>query len=481
MGNGLDQDLLLPVSLREWLPTDHLAYIVIDIVNQLDITGMCEKYRRDGRGGWAYHPLMMLATLCYCYMTGVVSSRGIEQRCREDVPTRIVSRNTCPDHATFARFRRDNPELIAALYAKVLRLCVHEGLVSATVLAVDGTKIPGNASLESSFTVETLARMVIEHAEAHDQEDERRERQHHLDGIDASCSEVMRPGSDREARIRKALAELDAEQAAAAQATGRDAPHGTKHSSVRKKGNVTDPDSRGMTSRHGMIQGYNVQIMVDSHEQVIVAQAVTQDRNDTNQLVPLMTQMTDNLQGAGIDQIGVVLADHGYLTEPNARVPNTLIGVDAPTTTPEKRRAVQRRRIHDTAAKVAQGILTRDEGAHLLGVKPDTMRKYVYTWYKQQDYNARHTRDGPDHENDEDDDPDPIGTMAFLLEEPANKQLYRRRCGIVEPVFGQIKHNHHFTRFSQRGLPYVTTEWTLVCVSHNIRKLAKHTTRTLPA
>jgi transposase len=138
--------MMLPPSVREWLPEDHLAFFVLDVVAELDLSAFYAAYRVDGRGGAVYDPAMMLSVLLYAYCTGERSSRRIERRLVEDVAVRVVAANQRPDHATLARFRRRHQDAIAALFGQVLGLCVKAGLVDAGVVAIDGTKVAANAS-----------------------------------------------------------------------------------------------------------------------------------------------------------------------------------------------------------------------------------------------------------------------------------------------------------------------------------------------
>src|SRR6516225_4507107 len=138
--------MMMPPSVREWLPEDHLAFFVLDVVAELDLSTFYAAYRVDGKGGSVYDPAMMLAVLLYGYCTGERSSRRIERRLVEDVAVRVVAANQQPDHATLARFRRRHQDAIAGLFGQVLSLCVKAGLVDAGMVAIDGTKIAANAS-----------------------------------------------------------------------------------------------------------------------------------------------------------------------------------------------------------------------------------------------------------------------------------------------------------------------------------------------
>src|SRR6266571_9477262 len=145
-----DQELLLPPSLREWLPQDHLAWFVLDAVEEMDLSAFVGAYREDGWGLAAFDPQMVVALLLYSYAVGERSSRGIERRCREDVAFRVISANQIPDHATTARFRARHQQALAELFGQVLGLCAEAGLVEVAVLAVDGTKLQASASNHAS-------------------------------------------------------------------------------------------------------------------------------------------------------------------------------------------------------------------------------------------------------------------------------------------------------------------------------------------
>ena len=138
--------MLMPPSVREWLPEGHLAFFVLDTVAELDLAAFFAAYRADGRGGSVYDPATMIAVLLYAYCTGERSSRRVERRLVEDVAYRVVAANQQPDHATIARFRARHQDAIAGLFGQVLSLCVRAGLVDAGVIAIDGTKIAANAS-----------------------------------------------------------------------------------------------------------------------------------------------------------------------------------------------------------------------------------------------------------------------------------------------------------------------------------------------
>jgi transposase len=174
IGCDREQELLLPPSLREWLPADHLAWFVIDAVEAMELASFYAVYRQDGHGRPAHEPSMMVSLLMYCYAIGERSSRRIERRCIEDVAFRVIAANQVPDHTTISRFRQRHERALADLFAQVLGLCAQAGLVGVEVVAIDGTKIHANASQQANVDYEQPAKKILEEAAEIDAaEDER--------------------------------------------------------------------------------------------------------------------------------------------------------------------------------------------------------------------------------------------------------------------------------------------------------------------
>src|SRR3954465_13014233 len=168
IGCDREQEFLLPPSLREWLPEDHMAWFVIDAVAAMDLAAFVAAYRGDGSGRPAHDPAMMVGLLLYAYAIGERSSRRIERRCVEDVATRVICANRAPDHTTIARFRQRHEAALAELFGKVLGLCADAGLVRVGVVAIDGTKVHANASQHATRDYEQIAREILEQAAAVD-------------------------------------------------------------------------------------------------------------------------------------------------------------------------------------------------------------------------------------------------------------------------------------------------------------------------
>src|SRR6476619_5395452 len=163
-----EQVFLMPPDVREWLPESHLAWFVIDAVDEMDVAAFYAAYRADGHGRPAYEPAMMVALLRYAYARGIRSSRVIERACEEDVAFRVLAAQQRPDHATIARFIARHEDAIAGLFGEVLTLCARSGLAKVGVIAVDGTKLQANASRNENLDYDQLAREILEEAKATD-------------------------------------------------------------------------------------------------------------------------------------------------------------------------------------------------------------------------------------------------------------------------------------------------------------------------
>jgi len=328
-----DQSYLLPPSLKDWLPEDHLVWFLLDAVEEMDLRSFYVGYRQDGWGAPAFEPTMMLTLLLYAYCIGERSSRRIERRCQQDIAFRAITANSVPDHSTIARFRKDNEQALAACFTQVLELCAAAGLVRVGVVAVDGTKIEANAALHANRGLEAIEAevqaMLAEAAATDRREDE-------LLGKDSRGDELPEGLRNREGRLRRlreCKARLEAEDVQAKYEaelarradieadTGR-RPVGrppkpkraTKNSLVA---NPTDPDSRVMKRQYTYLQGYNTQAVV-SEDHIILAARITQESVDVHQLHPMLHEVRANLASAQISKtIGVALADSGYYSEAN--------------------------------------------------------------------------------------------------------------------------------------------------------------------
>jgi transposase len=347
-----EQELLLPPSLREWLPESHLAWFVIDAVSQLDLAAFYAAYRADGHGRAAHDPAMMVALLLYGYAMGERSSRRLERRCVEDVATRVICANQAPDHTTIARFRQRHEVALAELFGEVLALCAESGLVRVGVIAVDGTKVAANAAPQATRDYEQIAREILAEADAVDaEEDDRfgddrgdelppelstahgrrgwlREAKRRLD--DRRAEEARPIPRDRPDRLREAKRRLEEEHQTECRANaayeayrargrmkdgrrfGRPPDPFEPPPAPAGKINLSDLDSRNVKTSRGWVQGYNAQA-VCTEDQIVIAADVTVDSPDFGHLEPMIRAACDELSRAGVEHPpDVVLADAGY-------------------------------------------------------------------------------------------------------------------------------------------------------------------------
>jgi len=303
-----DQLLLMPPSLSDWLPPDHLAWFIVDVVAELDLSGFYRSLRTDGRGGASYDPQAMLGILLYSYCVGKRSSRRIEQRLCDDVACRVIAVNQAPDHATLARFRRRHQDAIVGVFCQVVGLCVSEGLVQSGVVAIDGTKIEADVSAASSVTRRQIVDEILEEAEAVDAVEDLEFGERRGDELLVRWADRR----DRRVRLREVLRQLDADGPSDAESYqadrkaketelghklgGRRADPKSKWASPARtrRINVTDPDSRTLKDRRRFIWGYNAQAAV-TEDQIVIAAEVTTVARDSVVFGTMVAATEENL------------------------------------------------------------------------------------------------------------------------------------------------------------------------------------------
>jgi transposase len=414
-----EQDLLLPPSLREWLPEDHLAFFVSDLIDQLDLSAITTVYEDEERGYPPYHPVMLTKVLVYAYCVGVFSSRKIQRRLVEDVAFRVLAAGNAPDFRTIADFRKTHLAALRGFFEQVLRLARELGAPRVGRVALDGSKVKANASKHKAMSYGRMrekqqhlreeVRQLLAQAEAADATEDAEY------GADRRGDELPAELQRRESRlkrIREAKRVLEARAKEEAAAAGQ--PADAAKPDPKAQYNFTDPESRIMKGPDGFVQAYNVQVAVDEL-QLIVGQAVTQETNDKQQLMPMITVIE---QQSG-DTPTQLLADAGYCSDKNlAALADTTI--DAYISTRKQKHG-------ERPGPCPRGPLP----------KPATI----------------------------------IDRMSRKLHTKAGSAVYAARKGIVEPVIGQIKHARGFRQFFLRGFENVQGEWSLVCTTHNILKL----------
>src|SRR5215208_3591166 len=453
-----EQSFLMPPDVREWLSEGHLAWFVIDAVGEMDLDGFYAAYRLDGRSRPAYEPAMMVALLLYAYARGTRSSRAIERGCEEDVAFRVLAAQRRPDHATLARFVERHQEALAGLFGEVLALCARSGLASVGVIAVDGTKVAGNASRNANVDYEQLAREILEEAQAVDAaEDEL-----YGDARGDELPKQLRTGEGRRAWLREAKRQLEQQRAKEARPVPRSRGKRLKEAKRRldeelwtemrataayeryRSGrmrdgrrfsrppdpytppatpqgeiNLTDPDSRVVKGSRGrgFLQGYNAQALANEH-QIVIAAEVMNVAPDFGHLEPMLDAAQGELAAAGVSDIPQVLvADAGYWHQQ------------------------QMERIVDRGIPVL--------------IPPDAKSR-------------KGTRPGWDG--------GPYAFVRRVLATGRGGELYAQRQAIIEPVFANTKFIRGIDRFRRRGRAAVRTEWRLVTATHNRLKLHRHAT-----
>lgn len=464
---------LMPPSLREWLPEDHLAWFVLDVVADLDLSAFYRGRREDGWGRAAYDPEMMVAVALYAYATNVRSSRAIERRLIEDIAFRVIAANNRPDHATIARFRNTYAEALNGLFGQILGLCVRADLVDPRVVAVDGTKMEANASRHKSVTekqLQDIAREVIEDARRIDEEEDELYGERRGDELPPHLVDRV----SRRRWIREQLDEIKATQARSYRGRKRTA-----------RVNTTDPDSRAMKAPNGFIQGYNAQAVVDQNG-IVVAAEVSNCGSDQPLFHPMVTAAAANLSAAGAAPMGTVLADAGYLSGDNIEsdvaedvliAPANRNRIDDIDVDEHERQRMCYRAVLDareqeiaTRCKVLDrlvaGELVLREAAEELGMSVpgvwDVKRRYVQ---RGRDAVASQRAPHPPTE------PNAQQVMARRFVAQEAREIYARRSTIVEPLFAETKWVRGFGRFSLRGRGGCNLEWTLMMTTHNLRKL----------
>lgn len=330
-----EQMYLMPPSLQEWVREDSLARFVSEAVDELAAKGRLASfyahYREDGWGAAAYHPVMMLKVLLYAYSTGVASSRKIAAALEQDVGFRFLAANQTPDHRTVNTYRSQHREEIGGLFVDVLELCREAGLVKLGRVALDGTRVQGNSAIEQKQTraqLEAAVQELLANAEAVDRaEDE----QYGPEIRGDELPEDLRSAQKRLQKLKAALAKLDEDRDRLREAQQKLIDERDKRGGIKRGRkprdpaeidlpeqttvNTTDPESQILSTRRGWVQGYNAQAMTDCSSQVIVAQQITQDHNDVQQLAPMLERCREQA-GAAPETL---VADAGYWSDDNSK------------------------------------------------------------------------------------------------------------------------------------------------------------------
>jgi transposase/IS5 family transposase len=442
----------MPPTIDEWIPENHLARFVVEIVEKLDLKSFENAYR--GTGTEAYHPSILLELLFYGYSTGIFSSRKIEQATYDSVPFRYISRGYHPDHDTIATFRKRFLVEIEGVFKQILLIAHELGQLKMGTVSLDGTKIKANASKHKALSWEYANKLE---AQVKDEIAKLMELAAVAELSEApptlNISDELTRRTDRLAKIATAKAEIEArakaryddekkdydEKIAARQeiktktgknAKGRVPVAPQEGPRAKDQVNLTDEESRIMPGKAGGFeQAYNAQAAVDIKSMIIVENHISQCSNDKKEVVPALKKMEQLPQELGkVDQ---ALLDSGYFSKTN---------VDA---------------------------IEKEGIAPYIAHKRDPHN----TFFKEH----IGSKELPSEPATNDEPLTAVEQMGLRMKTPEGKKLYAQRKSTIEPVFGIVKHVMGFRQFLLRGIVNVSGEWNLVCTAFNIKRLHRCT------
>ncbi|MGZ6617864.1 MAG: transposase [Solirubrobacteraceae bacterium] len=501
VGCDRGQLLLMPPSLTEWLPENHLVRTILGVVEQMDLSRFEEAYRLGAAGRPAYDPAMMVALLLYAYARGNRSSRGIERACWEDVACKVICAMRTPDHSTIAEFRRRHETEIAALFDDVLGLCREAGLVSVGVITIDGTKIKANASMDQNRSYRELVTEILREAE----ETDRREDELYGEKRGDELPEQLRTPEGRRQALEDAKRRIEERK-------GRAINEEQTSPDVK-----VDPDLvLGRDKRRGGRREWpRVARRELEKQREHEAQPIPRDRED--RLFQALGRLEENhrvdmaandayehWRATERDTLGRVLKGNSKPFVP-PELPEGTINLSDPDSRVMRTQGTPPRQAYNaqTAVNDRQIILAAEitidapDFGHLapmldttlshlerhgVSQQPEAVVADAGYWHNRQiqqvtdrgievlippDGNMREgKRPGWEHGFYE--------AMRRKLTSERGRELYAQRKITVEPVYGQIKYNRRIDRFMRRGRAAAQSEWRLVTATHNILKLHSH-------
>lgn len=435
------QPMLLPPTIDEWLPDDHLARFIVNIIEQLDLSEIYNSYGQ--RGSIPYDPKMLLGLIFYGYCTGVFSSRKIERATFDSIAFRYISGDHHPDHDTVNSFRKRFLSQISELFKKILIIATEAGVLKIGNVSFDGTKVNANASKHKAMSyghanhleqkIKEEVELLLKKAQEENEKDEdsglkipeeiaRREDQiakiqqakKVIEGRAKERYEQEKEEYDRKIKQRKLKEEKTGKRT-----PGRTPQEPKEDPNDKDQYNFTDPVSRIMKTSSGFDQCYNAQAGVDHDSRLIVGQSLSNSPNDQKELIKTVDSIPDEV---GTPENGC--ADTGYLSETN---------IDA--------------------------LIEREINPYIA-----TGREHHHSYLDDK-------LNGIESEAEDDKSLSKIENMKRKLRSEKGKEIYRYRKMTVEPVFGIIKQAMGFRRFSFRGQEKVSREWGLVCFAYNLRRL----------
>lgn len=489
-----DQSKLLPVIFSQQITPGTFEHTVTFLLDEhLDMSVFDARYKNDETGRPAYNPAMLLRVILSAYARGHSSSRQIEQLCRENVVFMALSGDSQPHFTTFARFIAEMGDVVQSLFTQVLMVCDQEGLIGGHMFAIDGCKMPSNASRRWSGTKSELDK---KHKKI-DQAVRRMLQKHREEDDSGQVNDQTRRAAEEKniESLRKASQKIKKHCAAAEERTGQ--------SGKPVKGNITDNDSANMLTSHGGIQGYNGVAAVDDQHQIVIAAEAFGQGPENNLLAPMVDQVRTRL-GDDYVRDALITADAGFhsastlafceqknldalIADGNFRKRDPRFA-DRDRHQPKARRAKHFRSVdfdYDALAQTCRcpagkllkrshtyiasdieyvsftGRLGECRGCRLEG---QCMRKGATVRGRQVSFrlSASSSRTTP------------VERMKTRIDSPEGRHQYRRRLGAVEPVFGNINTAKRLNRFSLRGKRKVNGQWLMYCLVHNVEKLQRY-------
>lgn len=453
-----NQRLLFPPHLCDFLPDEHQAVFINDVVETLDLSLLYQKLSEQGNP--AYHPKMMLKILVYAYANGIFSSRKIQAALTESIAFIFLSGWQKPDFRTISDFRKNNLANFKALFGQVVDICKRLGMISLGHIAIDGSKFKANASDKRSYDKKRINAAIdklLKQAERIDHCEDQ------LFGADNAGEQLPKQLRQRKQRLEK-LQQI------------KEHLEKSDHSQI----NATDPDAVFMKTGYGVKTCYNAQLAVDETRQIILAADVTNEPSDTEQLVPMVERVQ---QGSG--SIDKLTADSGYSSGENlqamadkcidAHIPDANYQgrqrgkQDAPGEGLFPRSSFQRDELNDCFICPAGETLAFCRLQKVKGNSP--LRLYRCRAFDHCRLRDRCTKGRGGRSITLNAYDDQLRLMRTKLDSPFGRRIYAKRQGIVEPVFGHIKQTIGFAKFQLRGLEKVCGEFALVCITHNLRKI----------
>lgn len=453
-----DQNLLFPPHLKDFLPDDHQAMIINDIVETLDLSCLYRKVSSEGNP--AYHPKMMLKILIYAYTNGIFSSRKIQAAVQESVAFIFLAAWQKPDFRTISDFRKDNLAEFKTLFGLVVDMCRSLGMVSLGHIAIDGSKFKANASDKRTYDKKRINKAINKLLKQADQIDCQEDQVFGPDNSGDQLPERIRRQKDRLEKLQQIKEQLN--------------------QSENNNINATDPDAVFMKTSDGIKSSYNGQVAAEESHNIILAADVSNEPSDTEQLVPMVDQTQKRI--GPLDKLS---ADSGYSSGPNlekmakqgidAHIPDANYQgsqrgkQDAPGEGFFPRSCFKRDELQDCFICPAGEKLSFSHLQKLKNKEPLRLyrcRAFNSCPLKEKCTKSRNGRSITLNAYDEQ-----FRAMRSKLDSPHGKRIYAKRQSIAEPVFGHIKETIGFRKFHLRGLEKVNGEFILVCMAHNMRKI----------